>query len=161
MTVAQLDEWLFDNLKEAFPKASDMELADLRIPRSFTCDLLRLALTLDDSWIHHVYETMDRGTGSLHPPVLHPKTYVPASPPSFLTNASRRMPALAEEYQKGRHAIRHHPLPLRHPVRRRRPQSENDGAEAAGGDRKGTSSPHLLSPITMLMPRSAAVRETL
>lgn len=32
MTVAQLDEWLFDNLKEAFPKASDMELADLRIP---------------------------------------------------------------------------------------------------------------------------------
>ncbi|KAI5451868.1 Protein cms1 [Naganishia albida] len=35
MTVAQLDEWLFDNLKEAFPKASDMELADLRIPPGF------------------------------------------------------------------------------------------------------------------------------
>ncbi|KAJ9103011.1 hypothetical protein QFC20_004819 [Naganishia adeliensis] len=35
MTVAQLDEWLFDNLKEAFPKASDMELADLRIPTGF------------------------------------------------------------------------------------------------------------------------------
>ena len=33
MTVSQLDEWLFGNLKEAFPKASDMELADLRIPR--------------------------------------------------------------------------------------------------------------------------------
>ncbi|GHJ85211.1 hypothetical protein NliqN6_1613 [Naganishia liquefaciens] len=35
MTVSQLDEWLFGNLKEAFPKASDMELADLRIPPGF------------------------------------------------------------------------------------------------------------------------------
>ncbi|KAJ9109335.1 hypothetical protein QFC21_000664 [Naganishia friedmannii] len=32
MTVSQLDEWLYDNLKEAYPKASEMELADLRIP---------------------------------------------------------------------------------------------------------------------------------
>lgn len=41
MTVSQLDEWLSGNLKEAFPKASDMELADLRIP----CESLPLLST--------------------------------------------------------------------------------------------------------------------
>jgi hypothetical protein len=55
MTVSQLDEWLFGNLKEAFPKASDMELADLRIPRELICLWgLSLAQGRVASWIHHV-----------------------------------------------------------------------------------------------------------
>jgi hypothetical protein len=104
MTVAQLDEWLFDNLKEAFPKASDMELADLRIPRTFFVSStahLRILISVRGSRFYHVHFAMDRTTRPDDTPGVHPKTYVPLYLPRLsLTPSPIECPPLPKNIKK-------------------------------------------------------------
>lgn len=153
MTVSQLDEWLYGNLKEAFPKASDMELADLRIPRTCPCcpleDRRLLWSPFVAGFIMSTSEWKDPRDLSTLPAFIQKRTlYLGSRPCSWLTFPfCDRATAASEEHQEGGNTVNHHPVPLRHAMRRRRQESEI--AKTTRRDRKGMSTPQL--PFTLIM----------